>query len=180
MPYTIEEHKHRLAAWDAASSASASPLCRFKVEAGIAILETCGFDSGFATAAQLPEPEMLDATHRQWRESVITAANPHGLEFTHGIAAKLINCYLKVRFVCGGHHDHERVMCLHPPVDEVLLKALAAQDVGGHAATWRAFRNARWSKFDSGTYEAAINLMRASLPANEPLWMIEEYWQGHQ
>lgn len=100
--------------------------------------------------------------------------------FTHGVAAKLINCYLKVRFVCGGHHADERVQMLHPPIDEVLLKELAAMNFGGNAASWRKFRQARWSKFDSETYESVVELIRSSLPPNEPLWKIEEYWRGHQ
>lgn len=180
MPYTIEDHKHRLAAWDAASSASASPVCRFKVQTGLEILEACGFDAAFAAPDQLPEPTRLDGVHLRWREAVIEEAKRHGLKFTHGIAAKLINSYLKSRFVCGGHHNHERVKCLHPPIDAVLLGELAELDIGGHAAAWRAFHQARWSKFDSETYEAVISLIRKALPAHEPLWKIEEYWQGHQ
>jgi hypothetical protein len=180
MPYTIEEHRHRLAAWDAASSASASPICRFKVETGTSILEACGFDTSFASPAQLPDPTKIDDVHLQWREQVIKEANRHGLTFTHGIAAKLINCYLKVRFVCGGYHAHVRVKCLHPPIDEVLLKELAAQDFGGHAKEWRKYRQARWSKYSSETYQSVIKLIRQSLPPNEPLWKIEEYWKGHQ
>ncbi len=180
MPYTIEEHRHRLAAWDAASSASASPVCRFTVAKGIAILEACGFNTAFANPNQLPDPVDLDVANSLWRSLVIIEAAKHGLTFTHGIAAKLINCYLKVRFVCGGHHAHVRVKCLHPPIDEVLLKELAAQDFGGHTKKWRAFRQARWSKFDSKTYQAVIDLIRDSLPPNEPIWKIEEYWKGHQ
>jgi hypothetical protein len=46
------------------------------------------------------------------------------LRFTHGIAAKLVNVYLKSVFVCGGRHDHPRVRALHPPIDSLLLDAL--------------------------------------------------------
>lgn len=180
MPYDINDHCHRLAAWAASSSASASPLCRFKVETGVAILEASGFDSDFASPDHLPEPNQMDDMHRHWRTSVVANAGNHGLKFSDGIAAKLINCYLKVRFVCGGHHDHPRVKSLHPPIDEVLLKQLASQNYGGHAAQWREFRQKRWSKFTSDTYEQVIELIRQSLPANEPLWKIEQFWGGHQ
>ena len=113
MPYTIEEHNHRLAAWAASTSASASPLCRFKVEVGVAILENSGFTAlGFATADTLPTSAQLDAAHATWRDTVINSAHELGLTFTHGIAAKLINCYLKVRLVCAGHHLDERVQAL--------------------------------------------------------------------
>ena len=180
MQYTIEEHRHRLAAWAASSSASASPLCRFKVSKGVAILEACGFDAAFSSPAQLPAPADLNTQHRQWRAAVIAAAKREGLDFSHGLAAKLINCYLKVRFVCGGHHSDACVQALHPPIDEVLLKQLAAVNFGGEAKKWRKFRQSRWSKFDSETYEGVIALIRQSLPDKEPLWKIEEYWEGHQ
>jgi hypothetical protein len=180
MPYNIEEHHHRLAAWAASSSASASPLCRFKVSKGVAILEESGFNAEFSSPDNLPAPTDMLIQHRQWRANVIEAAANARLIFTHGIAAKLINCYLKVRFVCGGHHLDARVKELHPPIDEVLLKALAAENFGGEAKKWRKFRQSRWSKFDSETYEEVILLIRRVLPENEPLWKIEEYWEGHQ
>ena len=56
MPYTIEEHHHRFAAWAASSSASASPLCRFKVSAGVAILEKSGFIPSFSVLASCLYP----------------------------------------------------------------------------------------------------------------------------
>jgi hypothetical protein len=96
------------------------------------------------------------------------------------VAAKLINCYFKVRFVCAGQHEHERVKCLHPPIDEVLLKKLAAQNIGGLGEQWRQFSKQRWSKFDSVTYQRVIDCIRGSLAPGEPLWKIEEYWPGHQ
>ena len=180
MPYTIEKHNHRLAAWAASSSASASPLCRFKVEKGIAILEECGFNAAFSSPDRLPQPAELTAKHREWRNAVIEAAERQRLTFTHGVAAKLINCYIKVRLVCGGHHNDSRTQAFHPPIDEVLLKELAKVNFGGHAKSWKRFRQARWSRFDSDTYEEVIELIRGSLPPNEPLWKIEEHWGGHQ
>lgn len=178
--YSIEDHKHRLAAWDAATSARASPLCRFKVELGMRILEAAGFGPDFSCVEQLPQLTKTDAAHEEWRINVIKKAKVHGLEFTHGVAAKLINCYLKARFVCGGHHGDPRVAGLHPPIDAVLLDALAKQNVGGQGRVWKGFHKACWSKFDSDTYQAVIECIRDSLDEGEPLWMIEQYWKGHQ
>ncbi|MDB4506766.1 hypothetical protein N9055_00960 [Akkermansiaceae bacterium] len=178
--YSIEHHKHRLAAWAASRAASTSPLCRFKVEKGIWILESSGFDGKFSSLSSLPHPEDLNECHRNWRNQIIKSAQNHEYHFTHGVAAKLINCYLKVRFVCGGHHDDFRVKALHPPIDAVLLKALASENFGDHATEWRKFKKARWSKFDSNTYEAVISLIQDSLPKGQPLWQIEEHWKGHQ
>jgi hypothetical protein len=179
MPYTIEEHHHRLAAWDAGRSASVKG-CRFKVHQAKAILEACDFNAAFSRTEHLPSPENIDRTHKKWREAIIKAAKRRGLNFTHGVAAKLINCYLKVRFVCAGQHEHKRVKCLHPPIDNVMLDELVVQDYGGFKKQWRQFRKIQWSKFDSAAYQSVIDHIRKSLPENEPLWKIEEFWKGYQ
>ena len=173
--YTIERHQHLFAAW-AASRAAATITCRFKVEQGRAILDACGF-ADLSAPEQLPPTGRIDEQHRHWRTRAIEAARIHGLPFTHGIAAKLINVYLKSRFVCGGHYAHERVRSLHPPIDDELLKTLIRLDVGGHAKQWRDARP--WSKLDSGRYEQLIGLFRETLKG-EPLWKIEEHWKGNQ
>ena len=179
MAYTIEEHQHRLAAWDAARSASVIG-CRFKVSEGLSILEACGFDAKFSSAEKLPAPDNIDRVHRKWRAAIIAASDRRGFTFTHGVAAKLINCYLKARFVCAGLHEHERVKCLHLPIDAVLLNELAKENVGGFKTRWRQFHDARWSKFDSAKYESVIEHIRKALAPGEPLWKIEQYWRGYQ
>jgi len=179
MSYTIEEHKHRSAVWGAATGARASMLCRFPVRDGKLILEEAGFTAKFSLA-NLPSPKNIDTKHRQWRETIIQKAADRNYTFTHGIAAKLINGYLKDRFVCGGFHDYEKVKCLHPPIDALLLDTLAKINFGGHSRKWRMFFNLRWSKFDSKTYQDVISLMRQSLGPGKPLWKIEQYWSGHQ
>ncbi|WP_397379479.1 hypothetical protein [Prosthecobacter sp.] len=181
MSYEIEHHNHRLAAWAASTSASASPVCRFKVEHGVSILESCGFTPvNFADKESLPAPAALDDTHSNWRASILRAAHEKQLNFTHGIAAKLINCYLKVRFVCAGFHLDKKVQALHPPIDALLLDSLARNNYAGRGPAWRDFHQKRWSKFDSDTYAAVIDLIRETLPQGEPLWKIEEHWEGHQ
>jgi hypothetical protein len=176
--YEIELHKHRYAAWAASRGASVIG-CRFSVECGRSLLEACGFTARLCRPDQLPRPGMIDPAHRKWRETMIRSALSNDRVFTHGVAAKLINLYLKCRFVCGGHHGHERVDCLHPPIDGVLLKRLTNLDFGGHGKAWRHAAMKRWSKFDSDDYEQVIGLARESL-RGAPLWMIEEHWRGNQ
>ena len=176
--YGIERHQHRFAAWCASRAASVMG-CRFSVETGRSILETCHFSADFSKPEQLPACHQMDEKHREWRCRVIEAAKAHGLAFTHGVAAKLINCYLKVRFVCGGHHAHEKVYHLHPPIDAVLLKTLASLDIGGYGTLRRQAGKTRWSKFNSEQYERVIALIRQHLK-QEPLWKIEEHWKGNQ
>jgi hypothetical protein len=180
LPYGIELHQHRFAAW-AASRAASVVNCRFGVEQGRAILEACGFTAGFCKPDRLPDPEpqVVDAVHREWRADIVRAAKSRGLPFTHGVAAKLVNIYLKSRFVCGGHYEHPRVQSLHPPIDSVLLRTLAAANVGGYGKDWKRAAKTRWSKFDSSDYEEVIALIRQASKGS-PLWTIEEHWSGNQ
>lgn len=178
LPYGIELHQHRFAAW-AASRAASVNNCRFSVEQGRAVLEESGFKASFSRPELLPEPYDIDEVHRKWRVEIVGAAKSRELPFTHGVAAKLVNIYLKSRFVCGGHHAHKRVQSLHPPVDAVLLKSLAELNVGGNAKEWRRAAKTRWSRFGSEDYEQVIALIRESLNG-DPLWMIEEHWRGNQ
>ena len=179
MPYTIEEHKHRYAAW-ASSRAASTKTCRFSVQQGKSIIDTIGLQMLIADPSLLPRPENLDSMHRTWRTVAIHFANSIGLDtFTHGIAAKLINVYLKGAFVCAGHQMHVNVAALHPPIDSLLLDELYDGDIGGQRQIWAAARKARWSKFDSEQYESVIDGIRATM-GEEPLWHIERYWRGYQ
>jgi hypothetical protein len=177
-PYDIEAHRHRAAAWAAARAASVKG-CRFKVYEGRKILEAIGLDAKLALPTELPSPQQVDDIHRKWRQDARTAAEKFELKLSDGVAAKLINCYLKARFVCGGYHAHPNVSALHPPIDDLLLKELADRGYGGSAAIWRRARNTRWSKLDSVGYETVIAEIRRAL-GNAPLWQIEEHWRGFQ
>lgn len=178
MPYTIEDHKHRFAAWAAGTAASVKG-CRFSVEQGKAILETAGLNRLLVNPDNLPLPHQTDIAHREWRGNVIEAAQGRALAFTHGVAAKLINIYFKAGFVCGGFHNHERVRSLHPPIDSLLLDELAAQNVGGFRHVWNQARKIRWSNFNSEQYETVISKIREAMP-NNALWEVEKYWRGYQ
>jgi hypothetical protein len=177
-PYGIRRHNHLFAAWAASRAASVNG-CRFSVEQGRKTLEASGFGSNFSEPAQLPSAKRMDKKHWEWRARVIRAAKKRGLSFTDGVAAKLINCYLKVRFVCGGHHKHERVCNLHPPIDRGLLKSLATRNDGGYAKEWRQLGRVGWSKFNAEQYEHGVALIRKCLKG-KPLWMIEKHWKGNQ
>lgn len=180
MIYTIEEHKHRFAAWAAGRAASVNG-CRFTVEEARTVLESVEeFKPSFSNPDQLPSPQCFDNAHKLWRESIIAAAAKQGLPcFTHGVAAKLINIYLKSRFVCGGHHNHAHVRAIHPPIDSVLLDKLDSENIGGLQLEWRKAKRIRWSNFDSDQYKAVILNIRKAMPG-AALWEVEQYWQGYQ
>jgi hypothetical protein len=179
MDYSIHEHKHRFSAWAASRAASVNG-CRFAVKQGKAILEDAGLNPLLTGPAQLPDPQNFDTTHRKWRTAVVEAARDQGLAFTHGIAAKLINVYLKAGFVCGGHDKDPRVQALHPPIDGLLLDELYWNDVGGLRRKWSEARMIRWSNFTSEQYEDVIASIRSALGGNVPLWLVEQYWRGFQ
>lgn len=169
--------QHQFAAWAAATAASASPKCRFSVADGVRILEAVGFGPSYSRPERLPVPGAFDKSHRRWRERAIKAAKARRISMSHGVAAKLINVYLKSRFICGGHANHPRVKALHPPIDSILLRALARKNYGSLGPTWSAFAQKRWSKFNSDTYELAIGCIK-SVQISQPLWAIEEHWQS--
>lgn len=179
MIYTIEEHKHRYSAW-AASRAASTKTCRFEVRIGKEIIEETGLDTLLSSPEKLPSSETIDVAHRFWREKAINAAEKRGLVgFGHGVAAKLINVYLKGAFVCAGHENHPNVKALHPPIDSLLLDELYSNNVGGLKSDWSLARKLRWSKFNSQQYEAVIQSIRKAVQ-NKPLWQVESYWRGYQ
>ena len=179
MPYSIHEHKHRFSTWAAGRAATVNG-CRFSVEQAKAVLENANLKPLLAGPEQLPDPSRIDARHREWRKAVIAAANDQGLNFTHGVAAKLINIYLKAGFVCAGYDTDLRVRALHPPIDSLLLDELYRRNVGGLRAEWSRARTTRWSKFSSDDYERVIASIRMALGKDAALWQIEQYWRGYQ
>ncbi len=176
--YTIATHNHRFAAW-AASRAASVKNCRFKVEIGLRLLEGCGLTSALSDPSQLPVPDDMNLKHRQWRTGICQQARQTHPGFSHGVAAKLINCYLKSRFVCGGHQNHKNVAALHPPIDKLLLDGLGAVETDGNAIVWRRYSRKGWSKLDSDGYEKLIEMIQEK-SGDDPLWMIERFWPGHQ
>lgn len=179
MPYTIADHRHRYAAW-AASRAASTKSCRFEVLQGKEFLESVGLQNLIPDIESLPRPAEIDVRHREWRNSAIAAAAARGLVgFSHGIAAKLINVYLKGVSVCGGCEAHPSVQALHPPIDSLLLYTLYAENVGRLKARWQTARKLRWSKLNSEQYEDVISAIRQAM-GTTPLWLVEEHWRGHQ
>jgi hypothetical protein len=178
LTYTIHQHSHNFSAW-AASRAASVIGSRFTVEQGKGLLESIGFGPSLDSPVKIPEPEKLDRIHRKWRHGIVSLGTELELVITHGVAAKLINVYLKSRFVCGGFADSPKVQALHPPIDRVLLEELARKDFGGKRKFWAQANKCGWSQFDSATYEELIKEICEALNGR-PLWEIEQFWKGHQ
>lgn len=179
MNYTINVHRHRFAAWAAANAASVSG-CHFSVEQANAVIVAVGLNKLLANPDRLPAPSNIDKAHKKWRRKIVAAAKRRGLNgFTHGVAAKLINVYLKSGFVCGGYHEHYRVKALHPPIDSQILNELYKKNYGNRKKVWGEARKKRWSNMDSRLYEKVITNIRQSEP-NKALWEVEKYWPGYR
>jgi len=152
------------------------------VETGKKLLESIGLsDAALTTPEALPSHEAIDQVHRQWRDTIVLNANDEGVTtFTHGVAAKLINVYLKCRFVCGGYVEHPKVQCLHPPIDSLLLDSLAKeQEFIAHSKVFSRARKQGWSNFNSHDYEKVIHALKVALNG-APLWHAEEFWKGNR
>ena len=101
--YSIVEHRFRFAGWCAATAASSSPVCRFKVQTGLEILRLAGISTQFVDWSDIPSSEAeFDELHKKTCQKIIQTANLPRVKlsgkqakFTYGIAAKLFNCYLK-------------------------------------------------------------------------------------
>jgi hypothetical protein len=177
LPYTIYEHTHRFAAWAASTAARSAKGNRFEVKEGKAILEAAGFNAALMEQP-LPRPEHMDHVHREWRQAVIRAADHADYEFSHGVAAKIINVYLKAGFVHPDHRSDPALDALHPPIDRILLGALQKNDTV-RRRQWRELKTIGWSRFGSDEYEKAIDLIRTER-GGRPLWTVEEHWRGYQ
>lgn len=178
MIYSIHEHAHRFAVWTAGTAARTKGN-RFKVKQAKVILEGAGFDAVFLTK-NLPKASIIDREHDRWRDAVIVAASQCGFKITHGIAAKLINVYLKTVFVTVKGAGEESVDGLHPPFDSLLLKGLKKADSDTkRKKEWARLAKLGWSKWNADDYRRAVELGRQER-ANRPFWTIEEHWRGYQ
>ena len=184
MPYTIEEHKHRFAAWAASRGASTSPKCRFRVELGRLLIENSGLKNAAKSLDNLSDDfDKFDMKHKIWRTEIIRIAKIHdkNKRFTDGVAAKLINLYLKSVCVCSDDINNKKIKAIHPPIDSVLLKGLKSNNIGTNIQIWSDAIKKGWSNFDSNDYQKVIDGIKDyCIPEKLDLWEIEEFWQGNQ
>lgn len=187
--YSIHDHRFRFAGWCAATAASSSPICRFKVQTGLEILRLSGVSDQFTDWSDIPSSEAeFDELHRKVCRRILeiterSNVNLSGKEgkFTYGIAAKLLNCYLKpIYLVNAGASfsnkiNEKKQAIIHPPIDRVLLKTCKRKE----PEAFRSITNISWSTFTEAQYFYVIKSLREFL-VDEPFWKIEYFWDGHQ
>lgn len=171
--YNLIEHRHRFAAWCAATASRASSKCRFSVKLGVDLLEAVKLH---AWLEQLPTSEVFDREHKKMREKLIDHAKSMNIKgFSHGVAAKMINCYLKAAYI----QSDKELAYIHPPIDRILINALIKADAGGvDSKIWREVnKSGGWSSMESDIYDRIIIKIKELHP--EHFWKIEEYWTVH-
>ena len=191
--YNHTEHIFRFAAWSASTAARASFNCIFKVKVGSAILKDSDLYKYSNSFQYLPEPNKFDAEHKKICKKIIESSknykNDISGKFTYGIAAKLLNCYFKsiylIQFQSSlDKNNQSKVDAIHPPIDRILLTALSKDNNEKSKERdkfWKEMVKKGWSNFDYKQYEKVIKKIKeVQKEKNEPLWMIENAWIGHQ
>ena len=178
--YTIEEHKHILSTWAAATAASSSPKCRFKVEVAKRVLESLNIQELIKEIPHLKSSEAFDIWHDKQCNTLVEIAKGEIKGFSYGVAAKLLNCYLKVYFL----DQLNKFSFIHPPVDRPLLGNLEKMNIGLKKKIWKEYKSKGWSNFSREDYRQVIASIKEALKHEikdeKSLWKIEYYWPGHQ
>jgi hypothetical protein len=173
MPYDITEHRHRFAVWAGARAAQRAFTSVENLRDAIEATDIRSF---------LERPESLQASwecyernHKKWCDQIVDFLVKRSVaNVTFGRAAKLVAVYVKAMIVTTSSECTSLSSNAHPPIDRALLQKLAASDVQSpHKRYWRTIA---WTQLDDKRYYELINQLRALIPANEPFWMLEEYW----
>lgn len=182
--YDLDEHRRRFAGWAAATAARASPKCRFSREQGLQLLKESGLSKTSPAWEHLPEATDFDVRHQHLRirlcELAPSILGRENSGFGPGVAAKLINVYLKALFLSGASLQTAspalmgKANAIHPPIDRLLLEGLAKNDISARRDFWRQRIRTGWSSFSHEEYEATINEIRHV--TGGALWKIERYW----
>ncbi len=177
--YSLEDHHHRFAAWAAARAAQRG-LAGGSHALLVAAIEVCGVAEILRNRADLDPgwtAQKFDRAHTAWRRSIVDHLHRNGVKSaTFGRAAKLIAIYLKSTVVLSGGHDTALGRVLHPPIDAVLLRVLAADDLNFSVENRRFWRSTRWTSLEEEGYRELIASFREEGLDQPAFWMIERYW----
>jgi hypothetical protein len=179
--YSLHDHKHRFSVWAASTAArQARTKCHFSVEEGKKILESADIEESIQLIPKIKSQDKFDDWHKDMCNRLISKAkNDHIQGFTFGVAAKLLNCYLKSYFI-----DYlDELKFIHPPIDKLLLDKLADKNIGDKKKFWKCKSKIGWSSFEEEDYLEIIKSIKETLHEiddSSGLWKIEYYWVGHQ
>ncbi|MES2585651.1 MAG: hypothetical protein V4536_01890 [Pseudomonadota bacterium] len=176
--YSFDRHRHLFSSWCASTASGASPKCRFAVKTGLNILDQSNVTS---SALNTEFPKLTHKSFGDWHNTkcllLMKVADSLGVAgFTYGVAAKMLNCYLKANFLS----ELEKYSFIHPPIDRLLLSSLREANFNNNKKIWRKYETKGWSNFSNEDYLNVINLIKLSLPVGVSIWKIEAFWKGHQ
>ncbi|MBI1219136.1 MAG: hypothetical protein GC186_11365 [Rhodobacteraceae bacterium] len=175
--------RFRYAAW-----AASRAVRGFKSKVGLKVLKTCpGLVAVAGSIDKLPHPDDFDKQHADWRSTIIGESRESGAEVTAGVAAKLINVYLKTLCLALWSDDNpintelkSKLGRVHPPVDRILLTKLRDSESNNDRRNdWTRLRDLGWTRFTDAQYEDAIKLIDARLAVDGDSgkrWRIEKHW----
>tara|TARA_Y100000991_G_scaffold127609_1_gene96131 strand:- start:94 stop:723 length:630 start_codon:yes stop_codon:yes gene_type:complete len=204
--YNLDFHKHTLSKWAASRAASQSKHFKFSVELGseLLMLGKKGFkvtNQDFINYIKQIENFKTQDDYDSWHhqtimnmtsgndklKNLLNINNKSLNNYTYGIAAKILNCYLKVFFL-ESFGNQKFADFIHPPVDAILLKALRKEDKKLFNFKNSIFTNIgiqkipTWTRINQDEYKEIIKLMKEFLSSKNQngLWKIEFFWIGHQ
>jgi hypothetical protein len=174
MAYDLSEHRHRFAVWAAARAAqrgfTSVGHLRQALEATDIRLLLANSKTLLVSSAE------FDALHKKWCAEIKQCLARKNLDATYGRTAKLVAVYLKAAVILAGAFDTPLGRSAHPPIDRILLQALAASNEikSPHQKEWREIN---WTELDEPEYWKLIGQLRSALPSDSPFWMLEKYWE---
>ena len=167
MIYDLAEHRHRFAVWAAARAAQRGFT---SVERLRGALEATSIQSDLRLPATLAlRAASFDEMHRAWcRSTCATLSRCDVKNVAFGRAAKLVAVYLKTMVLMGGDWDTPLARCMHPPLDRILLQALASSDRYPHLTRENGGESAgrNWTKWrTTGSSVNCGTLCRQTYPS---------------
>lgn len=203
--YNLDIHKHIVSTWAASRAASQSNF-RFKVESGMklillgangSLVNEQTFINFIKEIKTFESQEQYDSWHRSTiinmrkkgngLQSLLDKYNKNYEDYSYGIAAKLLNCYLKVFYLEYFGKDRFADF-IHPPIDRLLLLALKKEDpklFNFENEVFVSVKNPKipvWTKINENEYISIINLINEFVLSRgqKGLWKSEAFWSGHQ
>jgi len=208
--YEIEQHKHILAVWAAGTAANNSTKFRFSVEFGKKLLllgsdqnSEDSFIEHIEEVRAMSTQESFDTWHHSTisamidsekvqrlvnTQNIVSGKNLISKNYSYGIAAKLLNVYLKVYFL-GEFSNQPFADYIHPPIDRLLLEQLKKLDRKRFSFLIDDFKGHKltngipaWTQLTFNQYEDIIRRVKSHIEEQNiiGLWKIEYAWKGHQ
>lgn len=165
MGYTFDEHKHRYVVWTAARAVqrnftTTNNIGRAIDESGLRL---------FAEDKLSYDQAGFDSFHRRCGVQIMDALKRQGVEqASYGRAAKIIAIYLKTSVVLSNKGTCCKSMVIHPPIDRILLQALAKNKA------LRTLSAINWTGLEEKPYWELVEMLRKHIP--EFNWKLEEHW----